>query len=280
MVSAPGITLRDAAATDQPFLNALFHANHRADFAPLGLPESALAPLLDMQANAQRLGYAREFPRAHDRILLDASTNEAIGRLLTDDAAGILHLIDIALLPSAQGRGVGTALLRSLLAEAKAADLRVQLSVNPGSRALSLYSRLGFQIVSLGMPLRMEFSPGGSDAHGQSAVHASALRQSGSGAALERLVGAIFLVEGEVLSEISELRLADFRWTNQPRSPESFSLLFHGPLSPVLEQAIYCLRAPAGAAVPADVERLLCAVFLVPVGPAGHAMQYEAVFNL
>jgi hypothetical protein len=49
-----------------------------------------------------------------------------------------------------------------------------------------------------------------------------------------------------------------------------FSLLFHGPLSPVWPQKIYRLTG----------EKLgTFDLFLVPVGPRGDAMGYEAVFT-
>ena len=54
-----------------------------------------------------------------------------------------------------------------------------------------------------------------------------------------------------------------------PVRREQFSLLFHGPLRPILPQRIYHLEhAELGA----------LDIFLVPVGPDQAGMQYEAVF--
>jgi hypothetical protein len=52
------------------------------------------------------------------------------------------------------------------------------------------------------------------------------------------------------------------------RSP--FSLVFRGPLSPVLPQRTYALEH-------ASLGRL--EIFLVPIGPDASGMRYEAVFN-
>lgn len=49
-----------------------------------------------------------------------------------------------------------------------------------------------------------------------------------------------------------------------------FSVVFHGPLEPVLPQRIYRLR---------DDELGDLDLFLVPIGPEGDAMQYEAIFT-
>jgi hypothetical protein len=54
----------------------------------------------------------------------------------------------------------------------------------------------------------------------------------------------------------------------RPRSP--FSLVFRGPLSPVMPQRTYPLEHPA-------LGRL--EIFLVPIGPDASGMRYEAVFN-
>ena len=51
---------------------------------------------------------------------------------------------------------------------------------------------------------------------------------------------------------------------------ESFSLFFRGPRAPFFPQATYRLRHEK--LEPLDI-------FLVPLGPEGEAMQYQAVFN-
>jgi len=50
---------------------------------------------------------------------------------------------------------------------------------------------------------------------------------------------------------------------------QPFTLLFHGPLEPVLPQAVYHLEHEAVGAID---------LFLVPLGPDQDAMRYEAVF--
>ncbi len=49
-----------------------------------------------------------------------------------------------------------------------------------------------------------------------------------------------------------------------------FSIILHGPSTPILPQAIYTLEHEA-------LGRL--SLFLVPLGPAGDNMQYEALFT-
>jgi hypothetical protein len=53
-------------------------------------------------------------------------------------------------------------------------------------------------------------------------------------------------------------------------SRQPYSLEFSGPLRPVLPQATYRLKNDAMGELD---------IFLVPVGPSGQAMRYEAVFT-
>ena len=52
------------------------------------------------------------------------------------------------------------------------------------------------------------------------------------------------------------------------RSAGSFRLEFHGPMQPLLVQAIY----------PFHVGRHRCPIFIVPLGAIGPRMRYEAIF--
>jgi hypothetical protein len=55
-----------------------------------------------------------------------------------------------------------------------------------------------------------------------------------------------------------------------PERRAPFSLIFHGPLSPFAPQATWPLGHP-------ELEGL--ELFLVPIGPEGEVMRYQAVFT-
>jgi ribosomal protein S18 acetylase RimI-like enzyme len=76
-----------------------------------------------------------------------------------DDAT--IHLARIALDPSAQGRGIGSAVMAGLLAEAAQRGAVVRLEVFAHNPARRLYTRLGFREVgSDGPSIHMEWRPG------------------------------------------------------------------------------------------------------------------------
>jgi GNAT superfamily N-acetyltransferase len=96
-------------------------------------------------------GWDEEAERAAARKRFDAGGFEAIA--VNGAAAGILRVIDedgirwidfVALLDFARNRGVGSALLRSIL---DSSSTPVMLQVGAANPARSLYERLGFRVV-------------------------------------------------------------------------------------------------------------------------------------
>ncbi len=68
---------------------------------------------------------------------------------------------EIALLPEAQGRGIGTQVLRDILGAAQRRGVPVRLSVFVTNPAQALYARLGFEVVRIEEPrMSMRWTPG------------------------------------------------------------------------------------------------------------------------
>jgi ribosomal protein S18 acetylase RimI-like enzyme len=111
------------------------------------LPEGIREPLLHQQFRAQASGYTAQFPDALSIIV--ALNGDPAGRLVVDETADALHIVDVAFLPASRGGGAGSALLGALIRQAGATGRVVRLRVNrtnPG--AARLYLRLGFKPVS------------------------------------------------------------------------------------------------------------------------------------
>jgi ribosomal protein S18 acetylase RimI-like enzyme len=91
-------------------------------------------------------GYFEEHFDPDERQIVVVDGRDA-GVLQTERSEDSLFLANVEILPAFQGRGVGTGIVRDLLAEARARDLPVTLQVlkeNP--RARRLYERLGFVV--------------------------------------------------------------------------------------------------------------------------------------
>lgn len=151
----PSTRLQPASAEDEPFVRRLFHAVRAPDFAAAGLPQAAVDMLLEQQFRAQATGYAAQFPGAVSLIV--QHRDEPVGRLMLLAGDAGWHLIDILLLPSTRGRGIGTDVIEAITrAATEAGAHEVTLSVlfsNAGARRL--YGRLGFVETGDGVHLAM-----------------------------------------------------------------------------------------------------------------------------
>jgi ribosomal protein S18 acetylase RimI-like enzyme len=99
---------------------------------------------LRMQFDAQDAWWREHYTGAtFDVILVDG---EPAGRLYVHRRATEIRIVDIALLPEHRRNGVGSSLLRKLLAEADAAAKCVTIHVERMNPALRLYERLGFAV--------------------------------------------------------------------------------------------------------------------------------------
>lgn len=151
------VALRPAVAVDERFMRTLYGTTRAAEMALVPwAPEQKLA-FLDMQFRAQRLSYLNEYPHA-EYYLIELSGQPA-GRMIVDRSGKTMLLMDIALLPEFQRRGIGTMLIRALQGEALRSGRALRLHVETFNPALRLYERLGFRAVGeIGIYLEMEWS--------------------------------------------------------------------------------------------------------------------------
>jgi GNAT superfamily N-acetyltransferase len=139
-----GLVLRLAEPTDEPFIRHLFKTARAESFTAAQLPPTVLDAVLEQQFRAQSAGYATQFPDAISLVI--ARHDEPIGRLILRRDALCWHIIDILLLPSARGHGIGTDIIQAVAQTAREQGARelalVVLTTNVAARRL--YGRLGF----------------------------------------------------------------------------------------------------------------------------------------
>ena len=111
------------------------------------------------QYDAQKEEYDARFPGAeYDVIELDGRT---VGRVWVGRSEAEIRLLDIALLPEAQRKGLGAAIVGALVEEARASDKRLRHMVFMlNADARRFYERLGFRVFEdVGGYLHMEWAP-------------------------------------------------------------------------------------------------------------------------
>jgi ribosomal protein S18 acetylase RimI-like enzyme len=141
----PEFSLRLATPEDSEFLYQLYAASRDSELQMAGLSAEQREAFCRMQFGFRQHHYGLHFGHAQDRILLWQGV--AVGRELVTRDPDLIGLTDIAILPSYQGRGMGSFLLRGLIAESIERKVPIELHVDQGSRAQALYERHGFVII-------------------------------------------------------------------------------------------------------------------------------------
>jgi ribosomal protein S18 acetylase RimI-like enzyme len=141
------LTLRPEAedGSDEAFLFELFASVKTPEMALMPIDERGRDHLLRMQYRSMTTSYRAGFPNAcFDIIELD---RVRIGRLVTDVQPDHVYYADIALLPDARGRGVGTSLMRAALEQPRRLGIPCRVKVMTDNiPSLRLWARLGFTL--------------------------------------------------------------------------------------------------------------------------------------
>lgn len=137
--------LRPATDDDRAFLRAVYGGTRAEELASVPWTDAEKAAFLDQQFSAQDTHYREHYPTAEFLVILDG--DEPVGRLYVDRWKREIRIMDIALLPQARGRGIGSALLSELIEESERSGKALSIHVELENPARSLYDRLGFEEV-------------------------------------------------------------------------------------------------------------------------------------
>ena len=159
MSNNPGVSTRPVTDADQEFLVGVYASTRAAELAQTPWDESQKDAFIRWQYGLQKQEYETRFPDArYEVILVDGVP---VGRIWVGTDETQIRLLDIALFPEFQNRGVGTYLLHQLMDEAVRSKkvLRHMVFVL-NDNAYRFYERLGFETIEdLGGYKHMEWRP-------------------------------------------------------------------------------------------------------------------------
>lgn len=138
------VELRPVSESDNDFLLSVYGSTRADELAQVEWAEGQQEMFLRWQFDMQRREYSARFPDADYRVII--IDQQPAGRIWVGSDNEQIRLLDIALLPQFQNRGVGTALLQKLMTyaenEGKALRHMVFVLNNDADR---FYERLGFK---------------------------------------------------------------------------------------------------------------------------------------
>jgi GNAT superfamily N-acetyltransferase len=156
----PAVAFRPIASDDAPFLYRVYASTREEELRPVPWTAAEKDAFLHQQFQAQHTYYQEHYEGARFEVIL--RDGQPIGRLYVARWADEIRIVDIALLPEHRGAGIGSGVLRGLLAEAAAAGKPVRIHVERLNPARRLYERLGFlPVEDKGVYYLMEWRPGG-----------------------------------------------------------------------------------------------------------------------
>lgn len=152
------ITLRPITDADMAFLHRLYATTRESELMQVPWTAVQKAAFVSQQFHAQHQYWQENYTdTSWDLILADG---QPIGRLYVARWPDDIRIVDIALMPEQRGGGLGTRLLRDVLAEGDASGRKVSIHVEMFNPARHLYERLGFvQAGERGVYLLMERHP-------------------------------------------------------------------------------------------------------------------------
>ena len=134
----PDLSLREVTPADEPFLFEVYASTRMDELQATGWSDEQKLAFIRMQFMVRE----RSHPRVDDRIIL--LNGQPAGRMIVDRGEAAIVLRDIAVLTEYRNAGIGSRLIKDLMAEATAAGKPIELHVVASSPAVQLYERLGF----------------------------------------------------------------------------------------------------------------------------------------
>ena len=141
---------------DKEFLFAVYSSTREAELSVVGWSSDRQSEFLHMQFDAQQMYYQSRHPLAEYLCIYE--NQRPIGRLYLERLTNEFRILDVALLKQYRGRGIGTALLTSILKLAHREERTVSIHVERYNPAVRLFRRLGFrQCRNVGVSYVMEW---------------------------------------------------------------------------------------------------------------------------
>lgn len=145
---------------DGPFLFRVYAAVREPELEQTGWTAEQKEAFCRQQFEAQQFHYRKYYPEAVFEVVEVGGVSA--GRLYVSRWQREIRIIDIAMLPGFQGRGVGSRVMERLIAESEACGKPLSIHVEKFNPALRWYERLGFvPVEDKGVYLLMHRVPGG-----------------------------------------------------------------------------------------------------------------------
>ena len=142
---AEPVTLRPVAPKDEAFLHKVYASTRAEELARVPWDEAQREAFLKMQFAAQSIHYQTYYPGSTHDIILHGQ--RSVGRIYVARREGDIRILDITILPEHRNRGIGTPIIKDLMAEAARVGKPINIHIESYNPSHRLFERLGFHMV-------------------------------------------------------------------------------------------------------------------------------------
>lgn len=139
------VTLRPALEADEAFLLDVYSGTRSDELNQTGWDDAQQRAFIKLQFVAQQQHYRTYYPQGEHHIIL--LNEKPIGRLYVARSPEEIRILDLALLAEHRNKGIGTHIIKDLVAESRRTGHPVRIYVENFNRALRLFERMGFSQV-------------------------------------------------------------------------------------------------------------------------------------
>ena len=153
------VCLRLALESDEALLMRIYGSTRESELALVSWTPEQKENFVRHQFTAQSTYYKAEYPGALFQVI--EFEDRPVGRLYLHYRTREIHILDIALLPEARNKGIGSYLLKRIMMEGAEKQKPVTIFVEVFNPAKRLYERLGFRKKPSSSPVYelMEWAP-------------------------------------------------------------------------------------------------------------------------
>lgn len=137
------IGFRPVEPGDGPLLLEAYASTRADELARTNWDQALRDAFIRMQFNAQQADYQTNYPGSQHLVVL--LNGKGVGRIWFNETEEEIHILDLTILPSSRNAGLGTCIMRELMAQSSGSGKPLTIYVESYNRSLGLFERLGFK---------------------------------------------------------------------------------------------------------------------------------------
>jgi len=143
------ILIRPVMPDDRDFLVGVYRSAREMELSMVPWDEAMKRSFVELQFDAQTSYYASEHPTARHSVI-ELTTGEPVGRIYVEHSEKVIEILDVTVLPEYRGRGIGSAIIASIVDDARASGRSVQIYVETFNPSHRFFTSRGFAIAETG----------------------------------------------------------------------------------------------------------------------------------